>query len=87
MAGLEPFSPDDDYCVYCHAPAAGMCAECGALCCGECVELVMGWTTQRAICDSCARTSDAPASTSASSRLWLVGLVTFGLVTLYFLAR
>ena len=42
MSGLEPFSPDADYCVYCHAPAAGMCAECGALCCVDCVELVMG---------------------------------------------
>ncbi len=86
MAGLQPFSPDDDYCVYCHAPAAGMCAECGALCCAECVDLVMGWTTQRAVCDSCARTSEAPSSTSARSRLWLIGMVAFGLITVYFLA-
>lgn len=53
MTAVDPINPDDEYCVYCHAPAAGMCAECGALCCGDCVELVMGWTTQRAVCDSC----------------------------------
>jgi hypothetical protein len=49
----EPFTPDDVYCVYCHAPAAGTCAECGALCCGDCVEVVLRLTTPRAICKSC----------------------------------
>lgn len=55
MSGLEPFQPDDDYCVYCHAVAAGLCATCGALCCPDCVELEMGWTTQRAVCHACLR--------------------------------
>jgi hypothetical protein len=49
----QPFIPDDDYCAYCHAPAAGPCAECGALCCGDCVELVMQLTSERAVCVSC----------------------------------
>ncbi len=86
MSGLEPFSPDSDYCVYCHAPAVGMCAECGALCCGDCVELVMGWTTQRAICDSCVRagaTDEAPAS---RARFWLVGLIAGALLVIYLMA-
>ncbi len=72
MAGLDPFQPDQDYCVYCHAPAAGMCARCGALCCGDCVELVMGWTTQRAICSSCA---DAEPATPRQAAPWLLALI------------
>lgn len=57
---LQPFTPDDDYCVYCHAPAAGPCAECGALCCGDCVEIVLQLSVPRAICQSCfaARAQD-----------------------------
>jgi hypothetical protein len=54
----QPFTPDEDYCAYCHAPAAGVCADCGALCCGDCVELVLRFTSQRAVCRSCLR--DAP---------------------------
>jgi hypothetical protein len=47
--------PDDAYCIYCHAPAAGPCAACGALCCGECVELRLGLTRQLAVCRDCIR--------------------------------
>ena len=72
MGGIEPFTPDDEYCVYCHAPAAGMCAECGALCCPDCVELVMGWTTQRAVCRSCTR--ELPRSESHRPLVWLGAL-------------
>lgn len=53
MPQPQPFDPDASYCVYCHAPAAGMCAACGALCCADCVELVMGLTRRRAICRGC----------------------------------
>lgn len=49
----DPFVPDADYCVYCHAPAAGPCADCAALCCGDCVEIVMRFTSRRAVCRSC----------------------------------
>ena len=49
----QPFVPDADYCAYCHAPAAGPCADCGALCCGDCVEVVMRFTTRRAVCKPC----------------------------------
>jgi len=77
MPGLDPFTPDHDYCVYCHAPAAGMCAECGALCCVDCVELVMGWTTRRATCRSCLERSEAP-STRPNHRspaiLWVIAV-------------
>lgn len=58
MSGLEPFQPDDSYCVYCHAVAAGVCATCGALCCADCVELELGWTQQRAVCRDCLRERD-----------------------------
>ena len=60
----QPFTPDADYCAYCHAPAAGVCADCGALCCGDCVEIVMRFTSRRAVCRSCL---DAPA---APPRAW-----------------
>ena len=65
MSGIEPFTPDDVYCVYCHAPAAGSCAVCQALCCGNCVELVMGLTTRRAVCHACLERDAAPADAAA----------------------
>ncbi len=49
----QPFTPDADYCAYCHAPAAGVCADCGALCCGDCVEVVLRFTSRRAVCRGC----------------------------------
>jgi hypothetical protein len=65
---LEPFTPDDDYCVYCHAPAAGPCAECGALCCGDCVEVVLRLSLPRAICRDCM--ADEPPSLWQRVRTW-----------------
>jgi len=53
MSGLQTFDPDGLYCVHCHAEAAGMCARCGALCCGECVELRLGLTRHQAVCRVC----------------------------------
>ena len=53
VGGLQDFSADDVYCVYCHARAAGQCGLCGALCCGDCVELVMGLTRRRAVWVGC----------------------------------
>lgn len=73
-----PFAPDEVYCVYCHAPAAGLCATCGALCCADCVELVRGISiiTPRAVCRSCVRDSRSPAEGSAFLRRmrWAAGL-------------
>ena len=63
----QPFIPDDDYCTYCHAVAAGPCAECGALCCGDCVEIVLRLTTQRAVCKQCTGAEPTPTS----KRVWL----------------
>lgn len=65
---LQPFSPDNEYCVYCHAVAAGPCATCGAICCGDCVDLVMGLTTQRAVCHSCGEQLRTAAG--AKRRRW-----------------
>ncbi|MBX3024638.1 hypothetical protein KF840_06985 [bacterium] len=56
----QPFTPDDVYCVYCQAPAAGMCADCGALCCGDCVEVVLRLTSRRAVCRMCLRHAPTP---------------------------
>lgn len=70
MQGTQPISPDDVYCVYCHAPAAGACAVCRALCCGDCVELVMGLTVRRAVCRSCLARGAVPAD--ARARRWFV---------------
>lgn len=70
----QPFTPEDVYCVYCHAPAAGQCAVCGALCCADCVELVMGLTTQRAVCASCLKKGRKPGGYGAW--IWAVGALT-----------
>lgn len=76
MTQTTPFTPDDSYCVYCHAVAAGVCAACGALCCGDCVELVMGLTTQRAVCRSCI--DAGRTSGDVGLRRWVIGaLVAF----------
>jgi hypothetical protein len=72
MQGTQPITPDDVYCVYCHAPAAGSCAVCRALCCGDCVELVMGLTTRRAVCRSCLARGAYPAD--AAAWRWFVRL-------------
>jgi hypothetical protein len=55
MPGLAPFQPDNDYCVFCHRPAAGRCAVCHALICAECAELVPGLSRPLAVCRRCAR--------------------------------
>jgi hypothetical protein len=72
----QPFVPDADYCAYCHAPAAGPCADCGALCCADCVEVVLRFTSRRAVCQPCL--AAVPAS---SPRVWLwvaAGAALFG---------
>jgi hypothetical protein len=68
LTAMQPqvFQPDADYCVYCHAVAAGPCAECGALCCGDCVEVVLRFTSQRAVCKPCL----AATSTRGRARPW-----------------
>ena len=33
------------------------CAECGALCCGDCVEVVLRLSIPRAVCQSCLANS------------------------------
>ena len=79
MPGMQPFAPDDAYCVYCHAPAAGSCAVCGALCCGDCVELVMGLTTRRALCRSCLARGARPADARAWRWFGIAAIVLLGI--------
>lgn len=71
MTQTSPFTPDDSYCVYCHAIAAGVCAACGALCCGDCVDLVMGLTTRRAVCHGCIEAGRQPGDVGL--RRWVIG--------------
>lgn len=71
----QPFTPDADYCAYCHAPAAGVCADCGALCCGDCVELVLRFTSRRAVCRACL----AGERRTPRRRAWLLWLAAAGL--------
>jgi hypothetical protein len=80
MHGTQPITPDDVYCVYCYAPAAGSCAVCRALCCGDCVELVMGLTTCRAVCRSCLARGARPADAAAWRWVVRLGIVLLGLV-------
>jgi hypothetical protein len=53
MTDLAQFRPDQDYCVYCHKPAAGRCAICHALVCADCCELQDGLIRPLALCMKC----------------------------------
>jgi hypothetical protein len=84
----QPFTPDEAYCAYCHAPAAGVCADCGALCCGDCVEIVLRFTSQRAVCHACLR--DAPPRRAAGAGRWAwaaIALAALGAGVLLWLTR
>jgi hypothetical protein len=84
MPGLSPLQPDQDYCVYCHSPAAGRCGVCHAWLCADCTELAPGLSRPLALCRECF--SRAPA---VGWRLiaWLVipGLILVLLVLLILL--
>lgn len=54
MPGLSPLQPDQDYCVNCHAPAAGLCGRCHAPLCADCAELAPGLSRPVALCSQCA---------------------------------
>jgi hypothetical protein len=86
MPGISPLQPDQDYCVYCHAPAAGRCGTCHALICADCAELAPGLSRPLALCKKCATRPPA-----AGLRLlgWLVvpALVLAVLVLLVLLIR
>jgi hypothetical protein len=66
--------------VHCHAPAAGLCADCGALCCADCVELVLRFTSHRAVCTTCL--AAAPPRRGAHWRWIAVGAALIGMALL-----
>ncbi len=47
----------------------------------------MGWTTRRAVCDSCVRAGKAGEAPGSSSALWLTGLIAGALLVIYLMAR
>jgi hypothetical protein len=74
MAGLAPFRPDHDYCVYCHRPAAGRCAVCHALVCADCSVLKKGLIRPLALCKKCAESSPRPGRVLL---MWLLAAAVF----------
>jgi hypothetical protein len=60
MPAPTPFTPDSDYCVYCHKPAAGQCAWCHALVCADCTDLVPGISRDLAVCHRCKHKRHRP---------------------------
>lgn len=73
MSGVQSFEPDDLYCVYCHARAAGACGGCGAICCADCVELRLGVSRSAAICQHCLDNGWTSPWTRWTPRLAVVG--------------
>jgi hypothetical protein len=74
MAGLAPFQPDQEYCVYCHRPAAGRCAVCHALVCADCSVLKAGLIRPLALCKECAENSPRPRRVLL---MWLLAAAVF----------
>jgi len=74
MTGLAPFKPDQDYCVYCHRPAAGRCAVCHALVCADCSVLKKGLSRPLALCKQCAENSPRPGRVLL---MWLLAAAVF----------
>jgi hypothetical protein len=74
MADLAPFQPDEDYCVFCHRPAAGRCAVCHALVCADCSVLQEGLIRPLALCRKCAEHRPRPGRVLL---LWLLATAFF----------
>jgi hypothetical protein len=74
MADLALFRPDQDYCVYCHKPAAGRCAVCHALVCADCSVLQDGLIRPLALCVRCAENRPRP---KRALLMWLLAAVVF----------
>jgi hypothetical protein len=79
MPGLAPIRPDADYCVYCHAPAAGRCAGCHALVCADCTRLVEGLLRPLAMCHGCADKRPRP---KRMLLVWLLAIALFLVIIL-----
>jgi len=73
MSDLVPFRPDEDYCVYCHRPAAGRCAVCHALVCADCSVLKEGLSRPMALCEKCAEQAPRPGRVLL---MWLLAAMT-----------
>jgi hypothetical protein len=87
MAGsLQLVEPDGDPpCAICGEPAAGPCAHCRAMVCGDCCVLTEGSVRTWAICTRCDRKRGKSllggwALVAAWVLVPVVGLVLFGLV-------
>lgn len=85
---LTPFTPDNEYCTLCGAIAAGPCATCHRLVCGDCCEVTGGSVKKVAVCTRCALQGRGRVGLRAWAPILLplVGLAV-GLVAIVFLVR
>ncbi len=89
MSSLRSHEPDNLYCVYCHAPAAGACATCKAIVCSDCAKLKRGAVKIIAICKSCDRKGRGDMSLRAwrSILVPIAGLLLVMMTLVFFLSQ
>ena len=77
MASLIPAGDGPTaQCKLCGANAAGPCARCRALVCGDCCELTEGGATTFAVCLACVkRGGKSLTGAYAGLLLWLGGII------------
>jgi hypothetical protein len=69
-------------CKLCGASAAGPCARCRALVCGDCCELTEGGATTFALCLACVRRGGASLAPAWRGLVGWLALVVLGLAAL-----
>ena len=87
---LRTFEPDDDdgRCAECERrPAAGPCAACEAMICGDCGVMTKDPESQKVICLSCANMASAtrrprPRRAAGNRAIAIAVLVAFAATTL-----
>lgn len=77
MSSLAPVGdPPTARCKLCSREAAGPCARCRALVCGDCCELTEGGATTFAVCLTCVKRGGASLAPAwRDMLLWLGGIV------------
>lgn len=73
-------------CSFCGAEAAGPCARCRAMLCGDCCVITEGGASPHAICPTCERRSGRSLRPAWVGLLSWLGLILLALVGLNLLA-